>query len=336
MPVYDYNPTTQTLTEVGLAANDVKDELSFTFSLTGLFNYPEIVTIPNTVTSLTSNNIRGFTGHEEIQEVKFEEGSTITALGSGVFASCISLQKIVLPNSILTITGNTFERCTSLETVTLPSGLTQFSGSSGAFYGCSALKSIDLPDTVTELTTAFRDSGLETVTIPPLVTTLQANAFYNCTALENVTLHENITAILNFAFYHTVLENIEFPSSLSTLGAGVFQSTALKSVKFNSCPKASSTTSSDNGYWSATNNNNPLARCTNLEEFTVADGVTWIYNLYLSFTTKLTHDSLVSLIEHLYDYTGGTAHTLTIGAANLAKLSSTEVALATSKNWTVT
>ena len=52
-------------------------------------------------------------------------------------------------------------------------------------------------------------------------------------------------------------------------------------------------------------------------------------------SNNLTHDSLAAMINNLYDYSGGTAHTLTIGATNLAKLSAEEIAAATAKNWTI-
>jgi hypothetical protein len=50
----------------------------------------------------------------------------------------------------------------------------------------------------------------------------------------------------------------------------------------------------------------------------------------------LTHDTLVRILEHLKDYSGTSKScTLTIGAANKAKLSDTEKAIATEKGWTL-
>jgi hypothetical protein len=48
--------------------------------------------------------------------------------------------------------------------------------------------------------------------------------------------------------------------------------------------------------------------------------------------TKLTHDSLMSIINHLKD---GVSNTLTLGATNLAKLTDAEKAIATQKGWTL-
>jgi len=55
-----------------------------------------------------------------------------------------------------------------------------------------------------------------------------------------------------------------------------------------------------------------------------------------SYSTKLTNDSLMSIINALYDYSGtGTTHTCTFGATNLAKLTDAEKAVATQKGWTL-
>ena len=61
-------------------------------------------------------------------------------------------------------------------------------------------------------------------------------------------------------------------------------------------------------------------------------------NISFSDCKKLTHDSLMSIINHLYDYKaeGDTStHTCTIGSTNLAKLTDTEKAIATEKGWTL-
>ena len=64
----------------------------------------------------------------------------------------------------------------------------------------------------------------------------------------------------------------------------------------------------------------------------------------LSSCTKLTHDSLMNVINGLYDLNltydvanGGTLYTqkLTLGSTNKAKLTAEEIAIATNKGWTV-
>lgn len=56
----------------------------------------------------------------------------------------------------------------------------------------------------------------------------------------------------------------------------------------------------------------------------------------VQWSTKLTHDSLMSIVEALQDYSAtGATGTVTLGADNLAKLSDGEKAIATQKGWTL-
>ncbi len=61
------------------------------------------------------------------------------------------------------------------------------------------------------------------------------------------------------------------------------------------------------------------------------------YGLYLSFAKKLTHDSLMNIINGLYDIAdkGCNTQQLNIGSTNMAKLTEDEIAIAIEKGWTV-
>ena len=61
------------------------------------------------------------------------------------------------------------------------------------------------------------------------------------------------------------------------------------------------------------------------------------YKLDLSGSNKLTHDSLMNVINNLYDIKskGCNPQSLVLGSTNLAKLTSEEIAIATEKGWTV-
>lgn len=72
-----------------------------------------------------------------------------------------------------------------------------------------------------------------------------------------------------------------------------------------------------------------------LKEITV-EGTIAGTDIVLSAHTGLTHDSIMSFINALKDYSGtSTTKTITFGAANLAKLSAGEKAVATQKGWTL-
>ena len=58
---------------------------------------------------------------------------------------------------------------------------------------------------------------------------------------------------------------------------------------------------------------------------------------YSSYSGRLTHESLMNIINNLYDIKtkGCNAQKLILGTTNINKLTSEEIAIATSKNWTV-
>lgn len=79
-------------------------------------------------------------------------------------------------------------------------------------------------------------------------------------------------------------------------------------------------------------------RCEELVEirFDTSDGGYIRRNFSFAESKKLSHDSLMSIINALYNYAGsGTTYTLTIGTTNLAKLTNAEKAIATEKGWTL-
>lgn len=61
------------------------------------------------------------------------------------------------------------------------------------------------------------------------------------------------------------------------------------------------------------------------------------YTLNLSASSSITHDSLMNVINDLYDIAGKGVQTqqLVLGNTNLARLSSAEISVATNKGWTV-
>ncbi len=83
-------------------------------------------------------------------------------------------------------------------------------------------------------------------------------------------------------------------------------------------------------YWGSA-----FSGCTALEEV-IFEGEIGSNRLNLSACTKLTHASLMSIINCLVDYSAsGTTYTVTLGATNLAKLTDSEKAIATQKGWTL-
>lgn len=78
-----------------------------------------------------------------------------------------------------------------------------------------------------------------------------------------------------------------------------------------------------------------FSNCIALENITF-EGTIDGTNISFSSCTKLTHDSLMNILEHLKDVSGtDVTRSITLGSTNLAKLTDTEKAIATQKGWTL-
>lgn len=87
----------------------------------------------------------------------------------------------------------------------------------------------------------------------------------------------------------------------------------------------------------ATNVSNMFYNCIDLEEL-YCEGVIDINGLNLQWSTKLSHDSLMSIINCLQDKsadTSGTTWKVIIGSVNMAKLTDEELDIAYQKGWDI-
>ena len=80
-----------------------------------------------------------------------------------------------------------------------------------AFWRCSSLQSIVIPDSVTVIEeNAFSGcSSLQSIVIPNSVTKIGLMAFRSCTSLQSIVIHDSVTEIEFAAFGHcTSLQSI--------------------------------------------------------------------------------------------------------------------------------
>lgn len=121
--------------------------------------------------------------------------------GGGAFQNCTALTSVVFEGDNLSkINLNTFNGCSALSSIELPESLEKIEYN--AFDDCSALKSIVIPDKVTYIGEgAFCCcTGLQEAYIGDGVTEIAAKAFAECTALKTVVIGKSIQRIGDQAF----------------------------------------------------------------------------------------------------------------------------------------
>ena len=190
-------------------------------------NFIEGIYVPDSVISIGSYAFSGCTGL-----IVAILGDGITSIGSNAFYDCGSLDSITIPfvggsegktssdayqypfgyifgtssyaggtavrqyyygSSTSSTTSTAYYIPSSLRSVTVTGGNILY----GAFYNCSMLTSIVIPDSVTSIGgSAFRGcSGLTSITIPDSVTSIGDYAFRDCSNLTSVTIGDSMTSI---------------------------------------------------------------------------------------------------------------------------------------------
>ena len=135
------------------------------------------------------------------------DGNVVTPYSATVFGANIISNTyvngqgiIAFDRSVTSIGERAFYECTSLTNITIPDTVTSIGEI--AFAYCSGLISVTIPDSVTEIgSMAFRVcTSLTSVTISDSVTSIRDYAFYYCTSLASVTIGDSVTSIGQYAF----------------------------------------------------------------------------------------------------------------------------------------
>lgn len=92
-----------------------------------------------------------FAGCVSLEQVILPD--TITVIDMLAFGSCQSLKSIKLPNSIIVIEDSAFAGCSTLKGISLPQSLTYIGG--GAFSGCNGIEEFIIPNTVSDIGDGF-------------------------------------------------------------------------------------------------------------------------------------------------------------------------------------
>ena len=227
------------------------------------------LTIPNSVTSIGYRAFYNCSSLPVVDNVRYADTYLVEAvdkslstytikagtkwIGDYAFKDCSFLTSITIPNSVTSIGEGAFYNCSSLpvvdhvryadtylveavdkslSTYTIKTG-TKWIGSS-AFYECTSLTSITIPNSVTSIGGAafYECTSLTSITIPNSVTNIGGAAFYECTSLTSITIPNSVTSIGDETFrYCFSLTSITIPNSVTSIGDYAFRDcSALTSV----------------------------------------------------------------------------------------------------------
>lgn len=201
------------------------------------------LTIPSTIDGkpVTEVGSDAFSDSALITSVTFGPG--MARLGRLAFKDCSSLSEVQLPEGLTTIEDLCFYR-SGLKTVHVPSTLTNASGAffgsklesatfaSGrtvipdyTFYGCTLLRSVPLPPTVTRVgLNAFEGcESLTKVQLPSGLEEIGDRAFARIPLLKEMTIPASVTSIGEQAFFRSGIREMKLPKGVNYLGKGVFQ-----------------------------------------------------------------------------------------------------------------
>ncbi len=227
---------------------------------------------------------------DEIHKIEFTDG--ITSIGETAFYYCSAITNVNIPSDITDIGYDAFRGCEKLEAINVDENNRRYSSVDGvlfdkgktilmayppakpdpsyeipnsviiitlAFDMCNNIKTITIPESVTEIYDGFSCDNLENIvvdekntqfssadgvlfnknktmlicypsgktntsyTVPDAVDTIYGSAFYDCISLKNIELPDSVVNMMYGAFYGCEnLESIELPNGVTEIAEWTF------------------------------------------------------------------------------------------------------------------
>lgn len=184
---YFYDSDIAKITRMREGDTDIQPTLTKTFSTAGVYTYKY-----------------SFTDH---------------VIPYDLFDNCPALIDVKVSNEVTEIKGYAFSK-TSITHFELPETVQIFG--SGVLYDCAKLKSVDIPDSLTEIyDSMFRGcESLQTIRIPDGVTRFGDFAFDGCSSLASIIIPAGVTYIGNYCFSDcsNLRHIVSFPLITPSLG----------------------------------------------------------------------------------------------------------------------
>ena len=290
------------------------------------------VTIPNSVKTIVAGAFYGCSGLTSLTIP-----NSVTTIGEQAFCGCIELISLTIPDSVTEIGVDAFLGTAWF--INQPDGLVyigkilyQYKGNMPdntsiaindgtiringmAFYGCSGLSSVTIPNSVTSIGSYAFDgcSGLTSVTIPESVTAIQDGVFGGCTGLTSLPIHNSITSIGESTFNGcTGLTSVVIPTSVTSIGECAFSNcsgitsltipnsvTEIGGEAFSECVGLTSVTIPNSV---TAINYGVFYGCTGLTSVTIPNSVTTIGDYAFEECTGLTSVAIPNSVTLICDY----------------------------------
>ena len=165
---------------------------------------PHSVTYMGTVYSVTSIGGHAFSYCSELTSVSIS--NNVTIIGQYAFSGCSGLTSVKIPDSVTLIGNYAFDGCSSLTSVTLNNNAIvsksrNYSTSMKSIFG-DQVKTYLIGSAVKSIGNyAFYDcSGLTSITIPNSLTGIGESAFEDCNSLTSITIPAKVKSIGDYAF----------------------------------------------------------------------------------------------------------------------------------------
>jgi len=166
----------------------------------------------------------------------FSREATLVVHGKGRLEFCTGINKdkvenIVIKDGVTAIGPSAFSSFTMLKSVDIADTVTEISGE--AFYQCVNLTSMIIPNYVETIgKRAFAScTQLKSVSIGKSLVTIEEEAFKDCTSLKSMKIPRKVETIGDRAFAHcSNLTSVTIGGSVKTIGREAFSRSGLLSV----------------------------------------------------------------------------------------------------------
>ena len=164
-------------------------------------------------------------------ELSYVEAAAVTDIGE-VFKSKTNIttfEELRFFTGLTSIGNGAFYNCTSLTSITLPEGVTSIE--KYAFYNCTSLTSITLPEGVTSIgESAFeKNYSLTNINFPSSLIFIGGYAFFDCISFS-VVVPEQLVSLGSQAFCGCIVPDISIPGSLTEIGVNPFRDCSVNSI----------------------------------------------------------------------------------------------------------